>query len=138
MDILEAVGGQAKGRPGAGRLSGLLAVEDQLAASWDQVVWMPQRLGSEPVRSRDPVGSRFEVQRRSQVDDHEGVTGLQPSFELDRSDASLHEMTEEVLPSDVLEHEPDDQRPSDNGDQRYLDAHGLGHRQTDDIGEEIT
>src|SRR5439155_3056228 len=118
--------GQAKGRPGAGRLSGFLAVEDQLAASWDQVVWTPQRLGSEPVRPRDPVRSRLEVQRRSQVDDHERVTSLQPSLELDRGDASLQEMTEEVLPSGVLEHEPDDQRPGDYGDQRHLDADGLG------------
>src|SRR5258705_4950651 len=88
VDLVES-GGEAKGYPGARRLSGLRAVEDHFAVWWEQMVGMPQDFGSDPARSRDPVRSRLDVQRRSQVDDHEVVAGVQPLFELHHGDASL-------------------------------------------------
>jgi len=42
---------------------------------------MLQRFGSDPARSRDSIRSRLDVQRRSQVDDHKVVAGVQPSLE---------------------------------------------------------
>src|SRR5258705_7540704 len=87
--ILEAVGSEAEGHPGARRLSGLRAVEDHLAVGWDQVVGVLQRFGSDPVRPRNSVRSRFDIQRHSQVNDHEVVASVEPSLELHRGDASL-------------------------------------------------
>ena len=57
VDALETVRRQTEGRQSARRLSGLLAVQDQLAAPRNQVVWMLKRLGREPVRSRDPINA---------------------------------------------------------------------------------
>ena len=73
MNTLEAVGGQPEGQPGARGLLGLRTVEDHFAVSWDQLVGMLQRFGRDPAGSRDSVGSRLYVQRRSQVDDHKVI-----------------------------------------------------------------
>ena len=90
VNIVEAVGGRGEGPSGrslplwAPRSRRPLRCLDGIS-----VVGMLQRFGSNPIRSRDPVRSRLDVQRRSQVDDHEVVASLQPSFELHRGDASL-------------------------------------------------
>src|SRR5262249_16002534 len=93
MDALVAVRRQAEGGACARRLSGLFAVEDQLAAPRNQVVRMPKRLGGEPVRARDAVRSCLAVQYCSQIDDHEGVTRLHPSLIPSRTNSTLHPLS---------------------------------------------
>src|SRR5262245_12724077 len=114
MDTLEAVRRQTERRPRARGLSGLLAVTHQLAAPRDRVVWMSKRLGGEPVRSVDAIRSRLEIQHCPQIEDHEGIAGVQPSFELARGDASLQKMTKEVPPSRGLECEVGDECGGDD------------------------
>src|SRR5882762_8975557 len=137
VDILEAAGHQEGGDLRARRLSRLRAVKHDLAVSRDQLMWTPQRFGSDPARLGDSVGRWLDVQRRPQVDDHKVVTSVQPSLELRRHDASLPQMNEEAPPSHVLEHEMADQHRHDDLDNRHPEASGPCCHQTDEIREEI-
>jgi hypothetical protein len=58
--------GRAKGRPGARCLSGLRAVRDHFAVSWEQIVGMLQRFRRDLARPGDPGRSRLDIPRRGQ------------------------------------------------------------------------
>src|SRR4029434_1874974 len=72
-DVFEANRGRAKRYTNAGCLSGLRTVEDHLAVSRNRVVGMAELLGIDHTRSRNLVRRQRDVERGSEIDDHEQI-----------------------------------------------------------------
>src|SRR5262249_40373943 len=100
-------------------------------------MWIIEHFGRNPARARDPVGRRLDVERRPEIDAYQVVARFEPSLQLDRRDTSFPEMTQEVLPTLVLERDVANQSGGDGDDQRSSEAGGLSGQQTDDLRAEI-
>src|SRR3989449_9727495 len=137
VNILVTVGVQEESHPGARRLSRLRAVEDHLAVFPDPLMWIVQRFGRNPARARNSVRSRLDVQRRPQIHDHQVIAGFQPPLELDRRHTSFLEMTEEVMPSHVLENDVRNEPPAEYEDQGRSASERPCCNETDDVRAEI-
>src|SRR5206468_12572149 len=118
MEVFVTTRAQQERHPSAGRLSGLRAVENDLATLRDQLMRLAQPLRRDPTRSRDSVRVRLEVQLRPQVDDDQWVASLHPSLELDRVEARFPEVAQEAAPSCELDGDVEDQSRHDRDEQR--------------------
>src|SRR5262245_15916442 len=136
-DVFEANRGGAKRYASAGCLSGLRTVEDHFALSGNRVVGMAELRGIDHARSRNLVRRQRDVERGSEIDDHERIARLQPLVELQRRDARCGEVPEEAMPPDVLPRDVERQRPTEEDGKRSSDGGGPRHQNGKEIGAEI-